>query len=201
MNFYELLYITDPSNDEGIEDVKKRIEGIITGREGSVISYDKLGKKRLAYPIQKRQYGVYFLVNFNGDGRIIQALEYFLRLNTVVLRHLILTLSEKQLRLKELTEKIQREEAERMRLGGRPLGLTDDEEITDIIEDVSESDIEDEISDARDIGTVEPVVEKEETEEPDVEISGEINEPKDDEVKEPESTSENVEESKEKTVE
>jgi len=121
MKHYELLYITDPSNDDGIEDVKRRIEGIITGREGSVISFEKVGKKRLAYPIQKRQYGIYFLVNLTGDGRIVQALDYFLRLNSLVLRHLILTLSDKQMQLKDLTIKIQKEEAERMRSGGRPL--------------------------------------------------------------------------------
>jgi len=120
MNHYELLYLTDPSNEDGVEDVKKRIEGIITGREGSVVTYEKLGKKRLAYPIQKRQYGVYYLVNLQGDGRIVQALDYFLRLNSLVLRHIILNLSEKQLKLKELTEKIQKEEDERMRRGGRP---------------------------------------------------------------------------------
>ena len=120
MNHYELLYLTDPSNEDGVEDVKKRIEGIITGREGSVVTYEKLGKKRLAYPIQKRQYGVYYLVNLQGDGRIVQALDYFLRLNSLVLRHIVLNLSEKQLKLKELTEKIQKEETERMRRGGRP---------------------------------------------------------------------------------
>lgn len=121
MKLYELLYITDPSNEETIEDVKKKIEGVITGREGTVKSFEKLGKKRLAYPIQKRQYGVYFLVYFHGNGRIVQALDYFMRLNNLILRHIILILTDKQLRLKEMTEKIQKEETERMRRGGRPI--------------------------------------------------------------------------------
>ena len=128
MKNYELLYITDPSNEESIEDTRKRIEGIITGREGTVTSFNKLGKKRLAYPIQKRQYGVYFLVNLDGDGRIVEALDYFLRLNPIVLRHIILNLTEKQLKLKDLTERIQKEEAERMRMGGRPIVQNNDEE-------------------------------------------------------------------------
>lgn len=128
MKLYELLFITDPSNEETIEDVKKRIEGVITGREGTVTSFEKLGKKRLAYPIQKRQSGVYFLVYFHGDGRIVQALDYFMRLNSLILRHIILILTDKQLRLKELTEKIQKEEAERMRRGGRPIIPENDEE-------------------------------------------------------------------------
>jgi len=121
MNNYEMMYICDASNEDGIDDIKKRIEGIITGHEGQVVSYEKLGKKRLAYPIEKRLYGIYFLVLFQGDGRIIHALDYFLRLNTHTIRHLILNMSEKQLRLRDLTEKIQREEADRMRRGGRPM--------------------------------------------------------------------------------
>jgi len=126
MNNYEMMYICDPSNEDGIEDIKKRIEGIITGHEGQVVSYEKLGKKRLAYPIQKRLYGMYFLVLFQGDGRIIHALDYFLRLNAITIRHLILNMSEKQLRLRDLTEKIKREEDERMRRGGRPMETSTD---------------------------------------------------------------------------
>jgi len=117
------MYIVDPSIEDGIDEVKQKVEGIITGREGVVVSYEKLGKKRLAYAIAKRQYGVYYLVNFNGNGKIVQALEYYLRLNPLVLRYLILVFSEKNLSLRERTSVVQLEEAERMRAGGRPLGL------------------------------------------------------------------------------
>ena len=123
MQHYELMYIVDPSIEDGIDEVKQKVEGIITGREGVVVSYEKLGKKRLAYSIAKRQYGVYYLVNFNGNGKIVQALEYYLRLNPLVLRYLILVFSEKNLSLRERTSVVQLEEAERMRAGGRPLGL------------------------------------------------------------------------------
>ena len=122
LQHYELMYIVDPSIEDGVDDVKQKVEGIITGREGVVASYEKLGKKRLAYAIAKRQYGVYYLVNFKGNGKIVQALEYYLRLNPLVLRHLILVFSEKNLSLRERTSVVQLEEAERMRAGGRPLG-------------------------------------------------------------------------------
>jgi len=127
MKQYELMFVVDPSAEETTDDVKRRIEGIITGREGQIVSYDKLGKKRLAYPIAKQQYGLYFLANFRGDARIVQALDYFLRLNPSVIRHIVLSFSDKMLRLKELTEKVLREEAERMRLGGRPLPVAEGE--------------------------------------------------------------------------
>lgn len=218
MDNYEMMYITDPANEESVEDVKKRIEGIITGREGQVVSYEKIGKKRLAYPIQKRQYGIYFQVNFKGDGRIVQALDYFLRLNPLPIRHLILKLTDKQIQLKDLTEKIQREEAERMRRGGRPLDFkdlnkdADAESTAEIVSSESGAAVEDE-SEKIAATPKEEEVESEDVElsseklEEDVEVEAETSVP--DTSSEPESlesgdeklkTSE-VEESNEKTVE
>lgn len=121
MNHYELMIIVDPSTEEGVDEVKQKVEGIITGREGAIETFDKIGKKRLAYPIAKKPYGFYLLVNFKANSKIIQALDYYLRLNPSVLRFIILALSEKELKLRRLTERVQLEEAERMRQGGRPI--------------------------------------------------------------------------------
>lgn len=132
MKFYEMMYVVDPAAEDGVDAVKQKIEGIITGREGSVTSYERLGKKRLAYPIAKRQFGVYYLVNFHGDGKIIQALEQFLLVNPIVLRHIVLAFTEKDLKLRVETERILLEEAERMRMGGKPLKGAED-----VIEDSS----------------------------------------------------------------
>lgn len=139
MKHYELMYITDPSSEEGIDEVKQKIEGIVTGRGGTVESFEKIGKKRLAYPIAKCQYGFYFLVNLSGDGRIVQAMDYYLRLSPIVLRHLILAFTEKVLNLRALTERIQREEAERMRMGGKPLQISPD---ADHSEDKKDPDVD-----------------------------------------------------------
>lgn len=134
MKNYEMMYVVDPATEEGHDAVKQKIEGIITGREGTISLFEKLGKKRLAYPIKKRQYGVYYLVNLSGDNRIVQALESFLLLNPVVLRHIVLAFTDKELSLRTETDRIQLEEAERMRLGGRPLGATGDEEVVEFLD-------------------------------------------------------------------
>lgn len=215
MKRYELLYVIDPSDEDGTEDVKRKIEGIITGREGTVISFEKVGKKRLSYPIQKRQYGVYFLVNLNGDGRIVQALDYFLRLSSVILRHIILQLTEKQLKLKELTEKIQQEEAERMRLGGLPQVQPDKaKEVTEpekILKPVSDDpDSSEEIVEQPSVETlIEPSEEyltEDGTVKKEVEESGNISpatevESSDDKTEELNPETKDVDQSNEKTVE
>jgi len=121
MKNYELMYIVDPSIEDGGDAVKHKIEGIVTGREGIIQSFEKIGKKRLAYLIAKRQYGIYYLMIFNGNGKIVQALDNYLLMSSVVLRHIILAFSDKVLRLRKETDRIQQEEAERMRLGGKPI--------------------------------------------------------------------------------
>jgi len=128
MKNYELMYIVDPSAEEGGEAIKQKIEGMITGREGIIQSFEKLGKKRLAYLIKKRQYGIYYLAIFKGNGTIIQALVNYLLLNSLVLRHIVLALSDKALKLRSETDRIQLEEAERMRMGGKPLLVKDEED-------------------------------------------------------------------------
>lgn len=177
MKHYELMYIVDPSAEEGIDEVKQKIEGIITGREGSVLSFEKLGRKRLSYTIAKHQYGVYFLVNFQADGRIVQALDYYLRLNPLVLRHIILAFSTKQIKLRQVTEQVQIEEAERMRLGGRP--KTSDEDIEPMhVEIGPKVDLEGEETAVETVPEVEDIAEKddnppiESSKSPDQEESG-----------------------------
>lgn len=132
MKNYELMYIVDPSSEEEMENVKQKIEGIITGREGVITSFEKIGKKRFAYPISKKQFGTYFLVTFTGIGTIVKAIETFLQMNSVALRYIVLAFTNKELKLRNETDRIQREEDERMRLGGRPSGYTEDKEIPEI---------------------------------------------------------------------
>jgi|GEM_PF-62427 len=120
MRYYELMFVLDPSNDEGAEAIKQKIEGIIGDHEGTISSFGKLGKKRLAYPIAKRQYGIYNLVNFQGNATVVAPLETFLRLDSQIFRHIVLVFSEKSLKLRTETQRIQVEEDERMRRGGRP---------------------------------------------------------------------------------
>lgn len=127
MRNYELMYILDPSAEESELEVRQRVESLITGRDGVVITYERLGKKRLAYPIAKRNYGIYYLVNFKGDPRIVAPLENYLRFNTDVLRHMIILFTPKELALKEKTERVLAEEALRMKMGGKPLTLIKEE--------------------------------------------------------------------------
>lgn len=76
MKRYEVVAIvksdvTDEENSALID----RTQAIITDRKGVIARVDKWGKRRLSYEINKQKDGVYFLIDFAGDGAIVAEIE------------------------------------------------------------------------------------------------------------------------------
>lgn len=100
VNRYEALILTVPeiTQDETAA-IESSIAKIINDGKGSIISYERWGKYKLAYPIQKNDYGVYFLVRFelpNVDVLADIRATLMVRYNEVVMRHMIAALDAKQ---------------------------------------------------------------------------------------------------------
>jgi small subunit ribosomal protein S6 len=106
MPLYELGVIIDPElapEDEAA--VLERLEAIITGDGGEVTSKDVWGRRQLAYPIQKKNYGVYFFWQFDVGGDAIEKLNFELRTNDAVMRSLILNLDNELRRKRKMDAK------------------------------------------------------------------------------------------------
>jgi small subunit ribosomal protein S6 len=62
---YEVLILSVPEiTQDETKDLEKQLERIIQGGHGSILSFERWGKFKLAYPVQKKEYGVYFLSRF-----------------------------------------------------------------------------------------------------------------------------------------
>jgi len=93
MRNYELMVVIDSSSDaEKIDRTVNKIQETLTEKGGKILSVDHWGRRRLAYEIQRRQYGFYVLFAFEFDPKEVKDLNRLLRLNQMVLRHLILVL-------------------------------------------------------------------------------------------------------------
>ena len=69
MNYYETLYIIHPALDGGrIKEMVLSVNKTLEKAGGSPKAVDVLGKKKLAYPINKERYGMYVLFQFKSDG-------------------------------------------------------------------------------------------------------------------------------------
>ncbi len=62
---YEILYLTIPeiTSDESAA-IERQVEKLIKESHATLISFERWGKFKLAYPVRKNEYGVYFLVRF-----------------------------------------------------------------------------------------------------------------------------------------
>ena len=76
MQRYEVVAIVlaDLIEDE-ISALIERSQTIITDRKGVIAKVDKWGKRHLAYEIKKQRDGYYFLIDFAGNGSIVNEIE------------------------------------------------------------------------------------------------------------------------------
>ncbi|MBB6731728.1 30S ribosomal protein S6 [Cohnella zeiphila] len=89
MRNYELMYIIRPDVDqETVQAVVEKFQGIIVNG-GEIVKQEVLGKKRLAYEINKHRDGTYVLVQFTASSDIVNELERVLKISDEVIRHMI----------------------------------------------------------------------------------------------------------------
>ena len=111
MNYYEILYIVHPALEGGhLQDITKSVDELLEKNGAKVKAQDNWGRKKLAYPIEKQNYGTYILTQFESDGRSNKDILKDLDHNSNVLGSLISKieqselLSNKDLKTKEAPE-------------------------------------------------------------------------------------------------
>lgn len=90
---YELMLVVAPTvGDEGLPAVIERVSAYVTEKGGEIESVNHenpWGRRRLAYQIQNFQDAFYVLFYFHIEPRFISEIERDLRLEEVVIRHLL----------------------------------------------------------------------------------------------------------------
>ncbi|MCL2389253.1 MAG: 30S ribosomal protein S6, partial [Elusimicrobia bacterium] len=86
---YESTFICSPELPaEKVEEISAKVVKIIESSKGSLKTVQQLGKKKLAYPIEKFREGSYVYMELSGPGDMIAALENFFKVNDEVIRFL-----------------------------------------------------------------------------------------------------------------
>ncbi|MDO5033153.1 30S ribosomal protein S6 [Corynebacterium sp.] len=91
MRHYEVMIILDPNQDERTvtPSLDKFLE-IIRQDGGKVVNVDVWGKRRLAYPINKKEEGIYAVAELECESASVLELDRRLNLNDTVLRTKVL---------------------------------------------------------------------------------------------------------------
>lgn len=95
MRKYELMYIIKPNlEEEAVKAVIERFQGIATDNGAEIESLKEMGKKRLAYEIDKLREGYYVLMNIVSNSEAVSELERLLKINEDVIRYLIVKIED-----------------------------------------------------------------------------------------------------------
>ena len=89
LNQYETVFIATPVLSENqMKEAVQKFKRIITENEGEIVHEENWGLKKLAYPIQKKSTGFYYLIEFTGPGSLIEDLEVQYRRDERIIRFL-----------------------------------------------------------------------------------------------------------------
>ena len=86
---YEVVYILDPAlGEEAIAAMVAKFKTMAEAR-GTVAEVDEWGKRRLAYPINDENEGVYTVINFTSEPDFPAELDRVYKITEGVMRSLI----------------------------------------------------------------------------------------------------------------
>ncbi len=94
---YEVMYIIAPETaDDDVIKLNDSITQIIEKEGGSIVNTDNMGRRKLAYPIDKKSEGHYVLMEINGSGQEILELERRMRVNDAIIRFITVRVDEER---------------------------------------------------------------------------------------------------------
>lgn len=120
MRTYETTMVIDSFlKSDDIEALAKKVQNFIANHGGEIIKVEDWGKRRLAYEINRKQYGNYIHILFKAPGNIVKLLEREYRLEEAMLRYLTVKADERALAFKAQAEQ---EEQEQKKAAENPEG-------------------------------------------------------------------------------
>lgn len=103
---YETTFIANATLDDAqIDQIVDRFKEFLTKNGSEIRVLEKWGRKRLAYPIEKKNNGFYTICEFNAPADIITKLERYYALDENIMRFLTVQLSEKLIKARQEQER------------------------------------------------------------------------------------------------
>ncbi|MFH1145892.1 MAG: 30S ribosomal protein S6 [bacterium] len=91
MKHYELLYILPADHtEEELAPYRQAVSKAVTDNNGQILSEQLLGKRKLAYPIQKVRNGYYILIKAELEPGAVPVIHKTLEHDPKILRHIFI---------------------------------------------------------------------------------------------------------------
>jgi len=95
LNQYELVIIFTPIlSDDNLKKEIKKYSDYIKDNKGEIVNEEIWGLRQLAYPIQKKTTGIYYLLEFKIESTLIGRMETIMGRDENIIRELITKLDK-----------------------------------------------------------------------------------------------------------
>lgn len=101
MKEYELTVLIHPDLEADLETPLNKVRDIIKNAGGTIVREDNWGKKKLAYPIKREEFGVYVYMDVSLPAEAPLKISNIFNITDEVLRYLLVTVNEKARRALE----------------------------------------------------------------------------------------------------
>ena len=92
---YETVFIMTPVlSEQQIKETVKKYKSLLTDNGAEIVFEDDWGMRKLAYNIQKKSSGYYYLIEFKGEGDLIAKLETAYKRDETLLRFMTVALDK-----------------------------------------------------------------------------------------------------------
>ena len=111
---YEVMFIIDSgAPDDEVAQLSESFQRIVTDQGGTITKAETMGKRKLAYPIGRKNEGTYVLFEIEGSGREIAELERRMRVSDRIIRYITVRVDEDRRRAEKFQAKRARKAAKR----------------------------------------------------------------------------------------
>jgi small subunit ribosomal protein S6 len=94
-NQYETVFIMTPVlSDDQMKETVAKYQKLLKDKGAEIVLENNWGLKKLAYPIQKKSTGFYYLIEFKADGDIIKDVELTFKRDERIIRFLTVKLDK-----------------------------------------------------------------------------------------------------------
>ena len=116
MRNYEIIFIVRPDvTEEDVDKLIAQMEGVVAGTGGQLEKVEKIGRRRLAYRVQKQREGLYVLFRLQGSGDTVKEFERRLKVIDTVIKYMTVRIDEDLERIEKFKALRAKQESKRRR--------------------------------------------------------------------------------------
>lgn len=124
MRNYEIMFIVDPNvQEDEIEKIKSQVETVVTDGGGEIVETEMMGRRKLAYEVNRLREGFYILLTVRANGDIVKEVERRFRVMDSVVRYITIRTDDETKKLEKW--RVRREKKATRRAKNRPASEVD----------------------------------------------------------------------------